>query len=117
MPPSIVNLSPAELKRRLDAGEAFVLLDVREPVERAYCALPGPPRGQDLHVPLREVPAHLDAIRDAAGSGPLIVYCHHGVRSLMAGRWLAEQGVPDVHNLDGGIDAYSLEADPNVPRY
>lgn len=117
MVPPITDLSPVELKQRLDAGEALILLDVREPFERAFCTLPTPSRGLDLHVPMRTIPERLDAIRDAARQGPLVVYCHHGVRSLTACRWLAAQGVSGVHNLDGGIDAYAIEADPGVPRY
>ena len=54
----------------------------------------------------------------AVGSGrPLIVYCHHGVRSLATARWLVAQGIPDVANLEGGIDAWSRTVDPAVPRY
>jgi rhodanese-related sulfurtransferase len=111
------NLSARDLKRRLEAGEPLALLDVREPFERAFCAIPATAGTLDLHVPMREVPAHLDAIREAAGRAPLVVYCHHGVRSLMAARWLAAQGVAGALNLEGGIDAWSIEADPGTPRY
>ncbi len=114
----IPDLSPADLKRRLDAGESLTLLDVREPAERAFCALPAPVGGANLHVPMREIPANLEAIREAStAGGPLVVYCHHGVRSLMAAHWLAEQGLENVANLAGGIDAWSLKADPSTPRY
>jgi rhodanese-related sulfurtransferase len=117
--PKIGSLGPAELKSQLSAGGPLVLLDVREPVERAFCAIPAPSGVRDLHVPMGAIPASLDAIRSAASAagGPLVVYCHHGVRSLMAGRWLAAQGLEGICNLEGGIDAYSLQADPDVPRY
>lgn len=117
--PRVEPLGPAELRSRLSAGGPLTLLDVREPAERAFCAIPAPAGVRDLHVPMSEIPASLDAIRAAASAagGPLVVYCHHGVRSLMAGRWLAARGLGGIFNLDGGIDAYSLEADPDVPRY
>jgi rhodanese-related sulfurtransferase len=54
-------------------------------------------------------------VREA--DAPVLVYCHHGVRSMHAAAWLAAQGLPGVANLSGGIDAYSREADPTVPRY
>lgn len=117
MSPHPLDLTPSALRRLIEGGEPLVLVDVREPTERARCALPHPSAGLDLHVPMSQVPSRLGEIRDAARVGPVVVYCHHGVRSLLAGRWLAAQGVPRVHNLDGGIDAYSLEADPSVPRY
>lgn len=105
------------LKRRLDAGEALALLDVREPDERAAAAITAAPNVVDLHVPLGRVTAHLDALRLAAADRPLVVYCHHGVRSLIAARWLHAQGLPLVENLSGGIDAWARRIDPTVPRY
>lgn len=115
--PRVGRLTPSELRGRLDAGSPTVLLDVREPSERDYCSIPAPPGVADLHVPLGHVPARLDSIAEAARSGRLVVYCHHGVRSLMAARWLAAQGIEVVENLEGGIDAWSAQVDPGVPRY
>ena len=109
--------SPDDLKRRLDAGEPFVLLDVREVDERQYCAIPVPPSVPDLHVPIGEIPDHVDTLRQAIGDRPLVIYCHHGVRSLATARWLADRGLSLVINLEGGIDAWSLMVDPTVPRY
>jgi rhodanese-related sulfurtransferase len=111
------DLDARELRRRLDSGEPVALLDVREPSERALCAIPAGAGVPDLHVPMAQVPGRLDAIREAAGRSPLVVYCHHGVRSRMAALWLAAQGVAGVLNLAGGIDAWSVEADPTTPRY
>ena len=116
-PEPIVELSPATLRDRLAAGEAITLLDVREPDERAFSAIPAPATAGDLFIPMREVPSRLDAIREALGRGPVVAYCHHGVRSLTAARWLADQGLTGVQNLDGGIDAWSIQVDPGVPRY
>lgn len=111
------NLDARELKRRLDRGEPITLLDVREPFERQLCAIPAGPTAIDLHVPMAEVPGRLGAIREAASLAPLVIYCHHGVRSAWAGRWLEAQGLVRVANLDGGIDAWALLADPETPRY
>lgn len=66
---------------------------------------------------MRQVPAQLETLRQAAARGPLVVYCHHGVRSLAVAEWLAERGLSGIANLTGGIDAWSLEADASVPRY
>lgn len=118
MPPTppIPQLSPSELKRRLDAGEPLAVLDVREVREHDWCALRLPPSAADLHVPMRQVPARMEEIQ-AAASGTLVVYCHHGVRSLAVAHWLADRGIAGVVNLDGGIDAWSAQVDPTVPRY
>ncbi len=111
-PAASTSISPVELRRRLDAGEQLTLLDVREPAERQFCSIP---HSADLFIPIREIPTRLDEI--AAAPPPLVVYCHHGVRSEMARRWLAERGLSEIFNLDGGIDAYSHEADPSIPHY
>jgi rhodanese-related sulfurtransferase len=110
-------MAPAELRRRLVAGEPVALLDVREDDERAWCAIAVPPPSTDLHVPMGEVQDRLDEILRAAADRPLVVYCHHGIRSLAVARWVASRGPIEVHNLDGGIDAWSAEVDPGMPRY
>ncbi|MFO0892011.1 MAG: rhodanese-like domain-containing protein [Isosphaeraceae bacterium] len=115
--PTIAELTPAIVRERLARGEVLTLLDVREPRERAFCAIAVPPTAGDLHIPMRQVPAHLEELKAAALRGPLVVYCHHGTRSLAVAEWLAARGLPGLVNLRGGIDAWSLEADPSVPRY
>jgi rhodanese-related sulfurtransferase len=105
------------LKQRLAAGESLTLLDVREPNEMAYCKIDVPATAQSLSIPMREIPAHLDEIHEAIGRGPLVVYCHHGVRSLAVAEWLCEQQGGEISNLTGGIEAWSVEVDPGVPRY
>jgi rhodanese-related sulfurtransferase len=114
---AIPSLSPQELRRRVDQGQPLSLLDVREDFERGLAVIAGPPEVLQLHVPLGQLPTHLKAIRAASRDRPLIVYCHHGVRSGLAAQWLRAQGLPQVENLDGGIEAWSLEVDPTVPRY
>jgi len=104
-----INRSAPDVKARLDLGEKLLLLDVREPAEVAFCALPG-----SVHIPLHEVPrrmGELDPERE------IVVVCHHGTRSFQACVFLRARGFDNVYNLDGGIDAWSLTVDPTVPRY
>jgi rhodanese-related sulfurtransferase len=117
MPPDTPDIAPRELAERLARGDPLTLLDVREPVERTFCSITVPDRVPDLHVPVGDVPMHLDMIRTAAGEGTVVVYCHHGVRSRMVADWLRVQGISGLLNLAGGIDAWSTEVDPQTPRY
>jgi rhodanese-related sulfurtransferase len=116
-PPGVSALSALELKRRLDDAEPFAVLDVREPDERAHCAIPAPECATDLHIPMGEVSAEFDRIAEAAADRPLVVYCHLGQRSMVVARWLSKRGIDPLYNLEGGIDAWSNDVDPNLPRY
>ncbi len=107
-----MELSVQEVKRRLDAGEKLHLIDVREPHEFALARL----EGAEL-IPMHAVPAEIQTLEARADDGALIVYCHHGVRSLHVVHWLREQGLEACQSMTGGIDAWSLTIDPNVPRY
>ncbi|HXF07826.1 MAG TPA: rhodanese-like domain-containing protein [Candidatus Acidoferrales bacterium] len=85
-----------------------LLLDVREDWEHAIAHLPG------THIPMGEIPARCDTLpRDR----PIVVYCHHGMRSAQVVALLAARGFASVYNLKGGIDAWSAEIDPTLPRY
>ena len=119
MTPDVVEVSPVDLKRRLEAGERLLLLDVREPAERAYNSIPVPEGTPDLHLPMGQIVDSIETIRVhvASAAAPVIVYCHHGVRSMAVAQWLSAQGITNIYNLQGGIDAYSLQADKSVPRY
>jgi rhodanese-related sulfurtransferase len=108
----LLEISPQEVKRRLDAGEKLHLIDVREPFEFAQARIEGA-----VLVPMRQVPGELQDLEARADEGPLIVYCHHGVRSLNVVHWLREQGVEECISMTGGIDAWSINVDPAVPRY
>ena len=107
-----MEISPRDLQKRLAANEKLFLIDVREPNEfqqaRIECA--------EL-VPMRTVPALLQQLEAKADEGALIVFCHHGVRSLQVVNWLREQGVEACQSMSGGIDQWSREIDPSVPRY
>jgi rhodanese-related sulfurtransferase len=95
------------------AGARALLLDVREPWEVALAPLQVA-GAQALHVPLGRLPAKLD---DLSRTQPIVCICHHGVRSRQAVAFLVHAGFESVYNLAGGVDAWSMEVDPAVPRY
>jgi rhodanese-related sulfurtransferase len=107
-----LEITPQEVHRRLDAGEKLALIDVREPHEFQLARI----AGAEL-VPMRAVPAELSRLDAQADDAALIVFCHHGVRSLNVVHWLREQGVGACQSMAGGIDRWSLEIDAGVPRY
>jgi rhodanese-related sulfurtransferase len=106
-----------DLKRAFDEGDPLVLVDVREPVEREFCRIPVPSHVDNRHIPLNTIPASLAELQQAASIALLVLYCHHGVRSDMAAQWLRHQGITGVVDLEGGIDAWSISIDREVPRY
>jgi rhodanese-related sulfurtransferase len=106
------EVTPAEVKRRMDAGEALRLIDVRQPEEYAVARI----EGSEL-VPMNTVPNELPALEAKAEDATLIVFCHHGMRSANVVNWLRGQGVTNTQSMAGGIDLWSLEIDPQVPRY
>lgn len=94
---------------RLARGDALVVLDVREPWEHAVASL----ESAQL-IPMQTIPARTGTLaRDAE----TVVLCHHGMRSAMVADFLRADGFTRVLNLEGGIDRWSLEVDPSVPRY
>ncbi len=99
-----------ELAERMAAGALTYLIDVRQPWEHERAALPG-----SVLVPLQELPGRLDELDPPAGA-LVVVYCHHGVRSL-SGAALLEHAGREAVSLQGGIDAWSLQIDPAIPRY
>jgi rhodanese-related sulfurtransferase len=107
-----LEVTPQELKRRMESGEKLAWIDVREPVEHALARI----EGADL-IPMRQVPGELQSLDARADNGTLIVFCHHGVRSLNVVHWLREQGVQACQSMAGGIDAWSIAVDSSVPRY
>ncbi len=107
-----LEITPLDLRTRVDAGEIFALIDVREPEEYAIAQI----SGAEL-IPMQSVPAELQKIELLADSRPLAVICHHGVRSLNVAVWLRRQGIENCFSVAGGIDRWSCEVDPAVPRY
>jgi rhodanese-related sulfurtransferase len=105
-----VEITPQEVKRRLDTGEKLRLIDVREPFEVQQARIDG----AEL-IPMRSVPQALASLESE--EKPVVVFCHHGMRSLQVVSWLREQGVQNCASMAGGIDRWSLEIDRSVPRY
>jgi adenylyltransferase/sulfurtransferase len=104
-----LEITPLEVKERLERRDGFLLVDVREPWEFEMCRI----EGAKL-VPLGSLPMNLAALESAED---VVVYCHHGRRSLDAVAWLRQQGVEGARSMSGGIERWSREMDPNVPRY
>ena len=104
----VQKLSVQELKQRLDSGKVGELLDVRTPEERAKASIPG-----SLLITAEEA----DRITALPRDTELIFHCHHGGRSQAAAEHFAGLGFKNVFNVVGGIDAWSQEIDPDVPRY
>jgi len=100
-----------EVKRRAAAGE-ILLLDCRELMEYQTARIEGA-----TLIPMREIPGRLPEIESWAEKSPIVVYCHHGMRSLNVAQWLRQQGVENIQSMAGGIDAWSLSVDHSVPRY
>lgn len=104
-----LEISVAETAELLNGEQSLELLDVREAFERAICRI-----GNSRHIPTGEIQFKWDSLpRDRH----LLVYCHHGMRSLFVARFLQEKGFRSVQSMHGGIDAWSREIDPSVPRY
>lgn len=92
------------------SGRAFRLIDCREPSEYSRCRI----EGAEL-IPMREIPQALERLGDP--QTPLVIHCHHGGRSLRVAEFLRAQGFDLAQSMAGGIDAWSQQIDPSVPRY
>jgi len=110
--PLPIEINPADVKRRQEAGDRLFLIDVRQPEEHAICRI----EGAQL-IPMNTVPATVQDLEGKADEGALVVFCHHGMRSLNVVNWLRGQGISECTSMAGGIDRWSLEIDPSVPRY
>jgi adenylyltransferase/sulfurtransferase len=104
-----LEISPELVREMMDAGEDFILLDVREDAEWEIAHLEGA-----IHIPLGTLESRLEELDP---SREVIVYCHVGERSVDACLVLWNAGFRKVRNLTGGIDAWSDLIDPSVPRY
>jgi len=110
--PGVPELTPTEFCARWSAaerGKSVVLLDVREHDEIEAAAV-----ADALHIPMREIPGRIEELDRTL---PLVVMCHSGGRSRRVTEFLLSNGFLNVFNLRGGIDAWSTEIDPQVPRY
>lgn len=108
---AVIQISVTDLKRWLNdaARSKPLLLDVREAWEFERCALPN-----SRHIPMTEMPARVGELNAQADT---VVICHHGGRSLAVANYLDQAGFQHVHNLSGGVDAWSRLVDTSMPRY
>lgn len=107
--PADIEVTPREVERRIAGGEKFLFVDVREKWEHETSRIEGA-----VLIPLREVPANLPLF---AGKSEIVLFCHHGMRSLDAAAWLRSQGIEKARSMTGGIERWAVEIDPRVPRY
>lgn len=104
------EITAEELKGKLDSGEAFTLLDVREPWEFETAKITGAKL-----MPMGDVPSR--AHQELDPDEHIVVMCHRGVRSMNVTVWLRQQGFEKAQSMRGGIDAWSRRVDPGVPVY
>ena len=110
-PDGSLEIEPRAVESMLaDASTEFLLLDCRTAEESAIASIGG------TLLPMQELPERISELEDHAGSR-VVVYCHSGRRSLMVTQFLLRSGFASVCSMRGGIEAWSLEIDPTVPRY
>lgn len=106
-----LEIDVAHLRDCLERDDQLLLIDCREPDEWAIGHLESA-----THIPMGDIPSRYEEIT-ADGQRDIVVYCHHGGRSLRVVRWLRGQGLSRTSSLAGGIDAWSEQIDPAIPRY
>jgi rhodanese-related sulfurtransferase len=109
IPENTIAISVFQLQELRQTGAAHLVLDVREPDELAICAVENA-----VHIPMAQVASRLS---DLPADRPLVVMCHHGMRSLRVVQYLRANGFDNAVNLDGGIDAWAAAIEPAIGRY
>lgn len=109
--PLPIEIDVASVAAMQNGGEPFLFLDCRQDDEYAIASI----RGTEL-IPMHELRARLDEL-EPHRDGRIVVHCHHGVRSLQVATALREVGFEQVQSMAGGIDQWSQEIDPSIPRY
>jgi rhodanese-related sulfurtransferase len=104
-----MEITPRQAKERLDRNDELLFVDVREKWEYETARIEG-----SILIPLREIPGSLSRLQ--AGR-EIVLFCHHGIRSLDAAAWLREHGIEGAWSMAGGIDRWAVEIDSEVPRY
>jgi rhodanese-related sulfurtransferase len=105
----VEQITPQELKARLDRRDAPTLLDVREDWETKLCGLPNA-----THIPIEEIEVRIDELDPEE---ELVVYCHQGVRSAAVAEYLRQRGFKNVKNLAGGLEEWARTVDSSMRRY
>jgi len=104
-----IEVTPREVSARLERREKFLFVDVRENWEHETSQIEGA-----VLIPLRDIPGNLQRL---AAAREIVFFCHHGMRSLDAAAWVRSQGIEGAQSMSGGIDRWTTEVDPLVPRY
>lgn len=105
----INSITVSQFKAMIDEGKSYILIDVRNPDEYEYCNLAG------KLIPMQEIPERFGEIPKKSF---VIVHCHHGGRSRKVIQWLSDaHGYNNLYNLEGGIHAWSIEIDSDIPIY
>ena len=122
----VETIEPIALAERIRQGDdALILIDVREADERAFCRISTETSITDGHFPMSSIVDRLDELVQTTSDKIVVFYCHHGIRSRRVAAWFLAGGnqgdrVPAsraVFNLEGGIDRWTTEVDPAIPRY
>jgi rhodanese-related sulfurtransferase len=103
------EITPRDLKARIDRNDAPLLLDVRQDWETKLCRLPNA-----VHIPIEEIELR---VQELNADDPIVVYCHQGVRSAAVAEYLRSLGFKDVQNLAGGVDLWARTVDSGMRRY
>src|SRR5882762_10562945 len=103
------EITPNELKVRLERNDRPLLLDVRQDWETKLCRLENA-----VHIPIEEIELRTDELNSG---DEIVVYCHQGVRSAAVAEYLRSLGFGNVKNLAGGLDAWARSIDPSMRRY
>ena len=107
----MTDITPEEVKAKLDRGDELLLIDVRETGELHVCSLP-----DAQHIPMMQL--FTGMIQPAATpEREIVVFCHHGIRSAEAASFLLQNGFENVASMAGGIDAWAARLDPTMKRY
>ncbi len=109
--PSNLEITPLDLKKRMDAGETLFILDIREDHELGICAL-----NNSAQIPMGDLPQRFQEL-EAQKDGEIIIYCRSGARSDRCAQFLRGQGFQKVLNLTGGILRWADEVDPSLIKY
>jgi rhodanese-related sulfurtransferase len=104
------EITPEQFKKLRDQESSYTLVDVREPWEFQTAKIEGA-----TLMPVGDVPSR--AHQELDPEQHIVVYCHHGVRSMNVTSWLRQQGFEKAQSLAGGIDRWAREVDPSVPQY
>ncbi len=106
----VQQIHPVTLAEQMQQGQKVYFVDVRQPWENEFCALPN-----SILIPLADLPSRIHEVQPPENA-LVVVYCHHGIRSLSGAAILEQAGIPAV-SLAGGIDLWSSLVDPKVPKY